>query len=480
MLFNSIQFAIFFPVVVGIYFLIPKRFRWLFLLVASYFFYINLKAKYALILAFITLINYSSGLLIEKNNKLYIRKIYLVISLALSLAPLFFFKYLNFFNYNIWTLFQSGNLNYSTFNFIIPVGISFYTFIAIGYSIDVYRGSRNAEKNLGYFALYVSFFPQLLAGPIAKSNSLLPQFHSFPDFDYKRIADGLKLMAWGFFKKLIIADRLAIIVNEVYASPSQYHGFPLIITTYFYAFQVYCDFSGYSNIAIGAAKILGFELDINFNQPYMSRNITEFWRRWHITLGNWIRDYVYTPLSFSTRNLGMLGIYFSLIITFILVGLWHGAGWTYIAFGLLHGLALAFEAMTRKFRKKISKKINSGLYNFISIFITFNYVVLSYIFFRANTFDNALQILKNIFDFHLSQINTHLFADFGVGPAELFLSIFFIIILEIFHFIQRQHIISSYISSKPAWLRWGIYYSLILVIVYFGMFNKSNFIYFYF
>ncbi|MFC1785350.1 MBOAT family O-acyltransferase, partial [Candidatus Neomarinimicrobiota bacterium] len=291
MLFNSTQFIIFFPVVVFFYFLLPHRFRWMLLLVASYYFYMCWKAEYLLLILGSTIVDYIVAIQMSRQSTKAKKKLYLILSLAVNLGLLFGFKYFNFFSDSFRTIFDQFNVLYNvpTFKVLLPVGISFYTFQTLSYTIDVYRGKREPEKHLGIFALYVAFFPQLVAGPIERSTRLLPQLVKKYNFDYNRVTDGLKLMLWGFFKKVVIADRVAVIVNQVYNNPNDAAGLPLLIGTYLFAFQIYCDFSGYSDIAIGAAKVFGIDLMQNFRRPYFAKSIREFWQRWHISLSTWFR-----------------------------------------------------------------------------------------------------------------------------------------------------------------------------------------------
>jgi D-alanyl-lipoteichoic acid acyltransferase DltB (MBOAT superfamily) len=338
MLFNSIQFLIFFPVIATIYFLLPHRYRWLLLLVGSYYFYMSWKPEYIILILASTLIDYSVGLKLGSESRPAIRRRWLLLSLVTNLGLLFSFKYFNFFNDSFRQLFQMANLSYPVpaLNVLLPVGISFYTFQTLSYTIDVYRGKIQPERHLGVFALFVSFFPQLVAGPIERSGNLLPQFYQKTAVDYERIISGLQRMTWGFFKKVVIADRLALLVNTVYNHPTEFSGMPLIIATYAFGFQIYCDFSAYSDIAIGAARVMGFDLMENFRQPYYARSIPEFWRRWHISLSTWFRDYVYLPLGGNRVKLPHW--VFNILVVFVVSGLWHGANWTFVIWGALHGI----------------------------------------------------------------------------------------------------------------------------------------------
>ena len=338
MLFNSIDFLVFFPSVVLLYFLLPHKNRWLFLLIASYFFYMNWKPVYAVLIFSSTLITYSCGILVEKSNSVRRKKLFLIVSLSMNFSILFIYKYFNFLNDSVFKALDFLNIRWELPNLdlLLPVGISFYTFQAVGYTIDVYRGDLKAEKNLGIYALFVSFFPQLVAGPIERAKNLLPQFREKHYLDSARLVSGIKQMVWGFFMKLVIADRLSLIVNTAYNNADAHNGTTLLIATILFSFQIYCDFAGYSNIAIGASRIMGFDLMTNFRRPYFAKNIGEFWQRWHISLSTWFRDYLYIPLGGNrvskSRN------YLNVFITFVVSGIWHGANWTFVFWGFLHGI----------------------------------------------------------------------------------------------------------------------------------------------
>lgn len=337
MVFNSIHFMIFFPIVVLGYFIITQKYRWIWLLAASLYFYMSWNPKFVILILTTIIITYLSGIGIskaDKEGKLLKKKMFAVFSVLSNLTILFFFKYFDFVVDSINYLLGMMNVKLLTpsFDVLLPVGISFYTFQALSYTIDVYRKENfRVERHLGRYALFVTFFPQLVAGPIERSENLISQFYEEHYFDYQRVKSGLLLMLWGLFEKIVIADRTAIIVNQVYNNLNQYTGFEIVVATIFFAIQVYCDFCGYSDIAIGAARVMGFHLMTNFRQPYFSQSIKEFWRRWHISLSSWLRDYVYIPLGGSRCS--RVKKYRNLMITFLVSGLWHGANWTYVVWG---------------------------------------------------------------------------------------------------------------------------------------------------
>lgn len=488
MLFNSFHFLLFFPIVIAIYFSIPYKYRWVLLLISSYYFYMAWKPEYILLIILSTLIDYFAGIMMGKEKEKSKRKKYLYGSLVTNLGLLFLFKYFNFFNSFFRTLFENFNISYGIPNFdiLLPMGISFYTFQTLSYTIDVYRGKIKPEKHLGIFALYVSFFPQLVAGPIERSEKLLPQFYKENKFEYDRVTSGLKRMAWGFFKKVVIADRLAILVNTVYNNPTQYNGIALLIATVFFAFQIYCDFSGYSDIAIGSAKVVGYDLMENFKRPYFSKSISEFWKRWHISLSSWFKDYLYIPIGGSRVKLPRY--YFNLFFTFLISGLWHGASWTFIIWGALHGIYLIFGILLRPLKETMRKitRIDKVpvLYKLIQVSITFSLVLFAWIFFRANSIEDAFYIVNTMFvdisnGSNLSYTIQNISA-LGLNKSELLVAIVSISILESVHLIQRKENLSQKISSLPVVIRFTLYYGILLFIFIFGIFGKSEFLYFQF
>ncbi|HSU69728.1 MAG TPA: MBOAT family O-acyltransferase, partial [Tepidisphaeraceae bacterium] len=339
MLFNSFTFLVFFPVTTFIYFALPHRYRWLHLLACSCLFYASFIPGYLLILLAVILIDYVAGIGIEQSAG-RLRKLLLLVSLLANVGVLAVFKYFNFVNANLHALSQALHWNYPVrdLGWLLPIGLSFHTFQSMSYTIEVYRGNQKAERNLGIYALYVMFYPQLVAGPIERPQNLLHQFREHHVFDSDRVFSGLRLMLWGFFKKLVVADRIAPLVDSVYLHPHEYGGGWIVLGTYLFAIQIYCDFSGYSDVAIGAARVLGFRLMTNFDRPYAATSVAEFWRRWHISLSTWFRDYLYVPLGGS--RVSFVRWAFNILVVFIVSGLWHGAAWTFLIWGALHGVFL--------------------------------------------------------------------------------------------------------------------------------------------
>jgi len=487
MLFNSLQFLLFFPIVTILYFLLPHKFRWMHLLAASCIFYMAFIPVYIFILLFTIVIDYIAGRVIE-NASGKRRKQYLLMSIIANVGVLCVFKYYNFFVDNIDTLLRSFQINSHPIpflNIILPLGLSFHTFQAMSYTIEVYRGNQKAEKNFGIYSLYVMFYPQLVAGPIERPQQLLYQFKEKHSFSAESMSSGLRLILWGMFKKVVIADRIGVIVNGVYTHPKAYSGVPLIIATLLFTIQLYCDFSAYSDIAIGTARTMGFTLMRNFNNPFSAKNMAEFWRKWHISLSSWFNDYLYTPLTLGMRDLGTTGIVLAIMITFIIAGFWHGAGWNFIIFGFLSGLAIAYHLVSRKFRKSIEKTVTPKIYSGLSIVLTFLFWSFSLIFFRSRTFSDAIYIVTHLFSgivpvnglsAYLHTLGITLF----YSKFQMVFTVFLILVLFCVEvFALRTHIRKVFFTMS-SWQRWSAYYILILMILVYGEMNKTQFIYFQF
>jgi alginate O-acetyltransferase complex protein AlgI len=488
MLFNSLQFLIFFIVITFAYFTIPHKYRWFLLLSGSCFFYMAFVPIYILILGFTIVVDYFAGILLEESEGKY-RRWYLIASLIANIGVLAVFKYYNFLNDNLSLLLHSAALRNPIphLSILLPIGLSFHTFQAMSYTIEVYRGKQKAERRFGIYALYVMFYPQLVAGPIERPQNLIHQFYEKHYFDYQRVTDGLKLMAWGLFKKVVIADRLASIVDNVYNSPHEYKGLSMIIATIFFSFQIFCDFSGYSDMAIGAAKIMGFKLMKNFDRPYQSKSIHEFWSRWHISLSTWFKDYLY--ISLGGNRVSIPRWYFNLFFVFLVSGLWHGANWTFIIWGALHGFYLVFAIVTKNPRNKLSHWVFLDrvprFNNVLQTIVTFMLASFAWIFFRANTVSDAFYIIKHsitgLAD-NLSDLRHHIPLNLNLGSttAQICVGIAAIILMEAIHIFQNRHSVTEWVRSKPAMLRWGIYYAVFFLILFFGVYENRQFIYFQF
>jgi D-alanyl-lipoteichoic acid acyltransferase DltB (MBOAT superfamily) len=435
--------------------------------------------KYIILIIASTVIDYFAGIHMARTGRKHKKKLLLLLSLCANLGMLFFFKYYNFFTVNANYIFEQFNIFYHfpSLHFLLPVGISFYTFQTLSYTIDVYRGNKTPERHFGKFALYVSFFPQLVAGPIERSERLLPQFHKEISFNYHRVRDGLILMIWGMFKKVVIADRLAEYVNLVYNQQQDFEGIQNLIATIFFTFQIYCDFSGYSDIAIGAALVMGYRLMTNFRRPYLATSIREFWQRWHISLSTWFRDYLYIPLG--GNRVVKWRWYFNLFITFLISGLWHGAAWTFVIWGALHGLYLIFGIFSKNLEKRYFPSFadkNKNLVYFYNVIVTFVLVVFAWIFFRANNINDAFEIIGSMFTGSYSNIQVNLF-EFKVDFLISFVSIGLLLAFEIF---DEKLNWSNKLVKLPTLVKWALLIFVLLSIMILGKWNEVDFLYFQF
>ena len=498
MLFNSIDFLLFFPLVVLVYYILPKKIRFYWLLVASYYFYMSWNAKYALLLVASTVVTYLSGIFIQKANdtisdakkQIRVKKAIVAISCAFSLGMLFFFKYFNFASYLATRILEHINISFKlpVFDIVLPIGISFYTFQALSYTMDVYRGDTPAEKNFFKYALFVSFFPQLIAGPIEKSKDLLKQLDEPKQFDFESARDGFFQMLWGYFLKLVLADRIAIFVNTIYNDYTTFPGAYLIVASILFAVQIYCDFSGYSTISKGAAQILGIKLMSNFEEPYLATSVAAFWRRWHISLTSWFREYLYIPLGGNRK--GKLRKYLNIVIVFLVSGLWHGASLSFIVWGLLNGLYQVVGSILSPVRNKVVQLLQLNRESFghklLQGCITFLLVDFSWIFFKANSIRDAIAIIKSAFSVH----NPWILFDgslYACGLDEknfrfMLLAIAILIFVDLFN--SKGIIIRKVVYKQDYWFRW-IFIALAIAFLFtFGIwgpnYNESNFIYFQF
>lgn len=495
MFFNSLHFAIFLPIVVALYFLLPPRRRWIFLLAASYYFYMCWKIEYIVLIVISTLIDYFASIRMEACEDRSGRKKYLVLSLVSNLSLLFAFKYFNFFNESAREVFHRFNLAYDVpyLNVLLPAGISFYTFQTLSYTIDVYRGRQKPERHLGIFALFVSFFPQLVAGPIERSSNLLSQFYVVQRFEYRRTIEGLKLIVWGLFKKVVIADRVGVMVAAIYSNPREFSGVEFILAATLFSYQVYCDFSAYSDIAIGSAQIFGINLMTNFRRPFHAISLGELWQRWHISLTTWFRDYLYIPLG-GSRN-GKWRTYVNVFTIFFVSGLWHGAAWTYVIWGSVHGVFMAAEIWSAPLRARLFGAVRLSRESFvyramgwIYAMTVFNFALL---IFRAHSVNDAFYMVGHLFDGVPAFAGRVFAGDFvvvkamlrglGLSQKELLIALVAIVALEVAQLLQRRGSLRAQLSGRPPIVRWAVYYGLVVAIVFFGAFNMSQqFIYFQF
>lgn len=486
MLFNSLTFLIFLSITLLLYYTLPYKFRWYLLLFSSCIFYMFWKIEFIILIILSSFLNYYIAILIDKNRKK--GKLILTIGILINFLILFIFKYSIFMNHIFMQIYEYFELSYpiKDFDIILPMGISFYTFQATSYIIDVYRNRYKPEKNFLKVSLYIMFFPQLVAGPIERADKLLTQLFNNNKFEVYNISTGLKIMTIGYFKKIVIADRAAILVNKVYNSPYDYEGVSFIIATIFFAFQLYCDFSGYSDIAIGSAKLFGINLMENFKSPYFSKNIKEFWTRWHISLSTWFKDYLYIPLG--GNRCSKIRNYFNIFITFLISGLWHGANWTFILWGGINGIYQIIGDLKNRILERINFRIsNKCLNRFLNIFriiITFSLICFSLIFFRSNSVKDAIYICKNSFNISSILDIQYLYnvsIDLGLNIFEIIIvsiCILFLISIEIFE--ERQRIYKI-LDNLPYIIRFTFYYIIVLIIFFTGVFsNAEDFIYFQF
>ena len=452
------------------------------LLTASCIFYMYFVPVYIFILFFNILIDYWAALKISTSENKRTRKNLLALSIVANLGVLAVFKYFNFFIDNLSALeqFIGYESNFRYLALILPIGLSFYTFQSMSYTIEVYRKKQKPEKHFGIFALYVTFFPQLVAGPIERAQNMLHQYKTEQYFDYNRVSSGLQQMLWGFFKKLVIADNLSVMVDAAYLNPAEQSGLTLLLATYFFAFQIYCDFSGYTDIAIGASKVLGFKLMDNFNVPYFSASIKEFWSRWHISLSTWFRDYLYIPLGGNRVKFARWQL--NLLITFVISGLWHGAAWTFVIWGFLHGMYLIVSIWKDKFISNFIPSLNTNksiLLKAFNILVVFHLTLFAWIFFRANNLNDALTIIGKICTLQFGGVSESLSA---LSNGQTGRTFFKILLLGLFILIDpiMDSLIKNKTNIKSPLIKWLVYASIGAGLILFGYFGEVKFIYFQF
>ena len=474
LLFNSIEFAVFLPVVFAVYWMLPRRFQWHVLLISSYIFYMSWKIEYVILILVTTVVSFYSALLIERCDQKR-KKVLLAVTLSVCLGILFFFKYFNFFTDTVRGLLGVFRVKTDPvmLNLILPVGISFYTFQTLSYVIDVYKGVAKAEHNIGKYAAFISFFPQLVAGPIERTNNLLPQIRAEHEFDYRKAVYGLKIMAWGFFKKIAVADVLGIFTREVFDAPRNYQGFSLLLAVIMFTFQIYCDFSGYSDIAFGAAKLFGIDLMYNFKSPYFSQSIREFWSRWHISLSTWFRDYVYIPLGGNRRGGFRRAV--NTMITFLASGLWHGANGTFVIWGGIHGVGQVVEnALVPKDRTYRSAV------RWLKTALVFCFCALAWTFFAAKSIPDAFYIIRHMFD-GITGFLEYPANSLNIEKDYIFSLTISFAILILYDYFSLKHDVISLISSRKKVVRWCVYVLFVLWIIFNVAPNdKPVFIYFQF
>lgn len=498
MLFNSIQFLIFLPIVILLYFIVPGRLKNIWLLMASYYFYMSWNAKYAVLILSSTVVTYFTAIIMEKikqssidtTRQILYKKCCLALSFVINLGILGYFKYTNFFLGILQSAFRVIHVNLAipTFDILLPVGISFYTFQALGYTMDVYRDDIYAEKNFIKYALFVSFFPQLVAGPIERSKNLLKQLSDNHKFSYDNLREGIFIMLWGYFLKIVIADRAAIFVDTVYGDLGTYGGCFVFWAAILFAIQIYCDFYGYSLIAKGSAKILGINLMENFNYPYLRTSIADYWRGWHISLSTWFRDYLYIPLGGNRK--GKIRKYINLMIVFLVSGLWHGASFSFVIWGGLHGVYQIIGDALQPVRKKINSVClfdrSSLAHRIVSVCITFLLAAFAFIFFRADNARSAFSAIRSM----ITVYNPWIMVDgsiytCGLDMKNIKLLIVCVMILLFADICKSKNIvIHEVIIKQNMWVRCLVVAFSIAFILTFGIwgpaYNAASFIYFQF
>lgn len=491
MLFNSIQFLFFFVIVTGIYFQLPHKYRWIHLLISSCIFYAAFVPIYLFILFATIIIDYYAGLFIQQATGRN-RKRWLVVSICANVGVLAIFKYYNFIVANINLLLGvvlPENIYYSVpiLHILLPIGLSFHTFQAMSYTIEVYRGKQKAERHFGIYALYVMFYPQMVAGPIERPQQIIHQFYQKQEFNYFNATKGLKLMAWGLLKKVVIADRLARFTDPIFDHPKQYSSISILIASILFSYQIYCDFSGYSDMALGAARVMGFRLMRNFDHPYHASSISDFWRRWHISLSTWFRDYLYIPLGGSRVSASKK--YLNVMIVFVVSGLWHGAAWNFIIWGTLHGFYQIMGGLLKPFRARLAILLGmhdaSATRKTLGIVTNFSLVTVAWIFFRAHSLTDATYMVGQLIAVpqglkEYIATGTLILGDSLPSQKVLPLYFFLIVCLEIISIIDVKYKIDTIMFRLPRYLRWGVYYLGLITIVMFGAFDERQFIYFQF
>lgn len=495
MVFNSMEFLFFFPIVVFIYYIIPLKDRYIWLLISSYCFYYCCSPKYTVLLLGTTITTYMCGIMlyiIEKNNsvkrKSFLKKIIMVLCVVVNIIPLFFYKYLDFFLINFNRIINIENSKLWGMNLVLPIGISFYTFQALGYVIDVYRGDIKVEKNILKYSLFVAFFPLLLSGPIERAKNMLSQIDNTSRFNVSYIKSGLLSVAWGLFLKVVVADRIAIHINPMFGTPDQYDGMVLLVAAILFAFQIYCDFAGYSQMAVGIARVLGYRVNENFNSPYMAIGVQDFWRRWHISLTSWFRDYIYISLGGNRK--GKIRKYVNNMLVFLISGLWHGAGWKYIVWGGLNGVLIVIEDITKAIRAqlytKLKIKTESIAFGVLRRILTFIAIDFCWIVFNAHSLGVGILIIKKIIcDFRIKYIFTEEFWQ-SFGTVENFAIIMItLLIVFVIDWVKNQGIdIKAKIFEQQIVTRWTLYIMIVVVILFWGVYGEgyeqTQFIYFQF
>ncbi|MFZ5940869.1 MAG: MBOAT family O-acyltransferase [Bacteroidota bacterium] len=461
-----------------LYFVLPAKYRWSILLIGSMFYLGYYSVSFLVYATVFALANYFFGRIIKKVDQPVRKKRLYLLFLILNIGQLVFYKYIDFLIQNVnWIAHSFSDKELPYLDLLVPIGISYFTFQSIGYVINVYRGLEQPEKHLGYFLIYNLFFPKILSGPIERSERFLPQLRNPRPFSYEDLFAGFRLILFGMFKKLVIAERLGVMVNKVYGDVGEYSGWTLLFVLLIQAIYIYSDFSGYTDMALGIARLFGINLTDNFNRPFLSRNVSEFWRRWHISLSNWCNDYIFKTVIFKRRRWGKWASVYAIFLTFLVIGIWHGPMWTFLILGLLQGIAINYEFFTKRTRLRIGEKAGLPLNNTLSRIFTYLFFSFSLIFFFAHSLGDALYFTGHLFDFSRSKPVT----DLGLKTTELLIGGFFALILIITDILKEKgHDLLNIVHSKPFWLQMLVYYLILVIVLFLGKFNTTNFIYFQF
>ena len=476
MVFGTLEIWLLLPLFLILYYLLPHRFRWTVLLTGSFLYLGYYSVPFLVYAVVYALANYLFGFILDRQSNQVFRKRLYLFFLILNIGQLVFYKYINFLIENLnWVASSFSNESIPYLDILVPIGISYYTFQCIGYIVNIYRRTEKPEKHAGYFLIYNLFFPKILSGPIERSERFLPQLRNPSPFSEVKFKMGLKLILFGFFKKLVIAERLGVIVNNVYGNLDEYTGFALVIVMLIQAIYIYADFSGYTDIALGIAGLFGISLTDNFNRPFFARNVSEFWRRWHISLSMWCNDYIFKTIIFKRRRWGKMASVYGVFITFLVIGIWHGAMWTFVVLGLLQGIAINYEFFTKRKRLTIGAKLPRLMNDTLSRLFTYVFFSFSLIFFFSHSFGDSIYFVTHLFDLRDLVIVGN---DLGLELRHVWIAAIAIIVLLVIEFIEEEGFsILDYIHSQPLWLRWVIYYGIIIIIIMYGQFATTNFIY---
>lgn len=479
MVFGTIEVWLLLPVVLILHYTMPVKFRWGILLIGSMLYLGYYSVPFLIYAIVYAIANYFFGRILYPIENLRLRKRIYLLFLIINIGQLVFYKYVDFLSENVnWILSSFSNREIPYLHLIVPIGISYYTFQSIGYIVNIHRKTEKPETHLGYFLIYNLFFPKINSGPIERSERFLPQLRNPAPFSPQVFKAGAQLIMFGMIKKLIIAERLAIIVNNVYGNLDEYSGWALIIVMFLQVIYLYTDFSGYTDIALGLARLFGIQLTDNFNRPFFSRNVSEYWRRWHISLSYWCNDYIFKTIIFKRRRWGKWASVYGVFMTFLVIGVWHGANWTFVIIGLLQGIAINYEFFTKRTRLRIGSKMPLFLNNTLSRVITYTFAAFSHIFFFSHSLHDSLYFIGNLFNFeNMNLIGNNL----GLVHREVVIVAIAIVVVFIIQIVEERgtHIVDR-MKSAPMWFKWVTYYVVIFLILRYGMFATTNFIYFQF